>query len=183
MLATSDIAGQHDAMTVEDTQMAKETNAAPRKRRKFLVVVDGTPECEVAIQFASRRAKHTKGGVVLLTVLEPGGFEHWAGVEKVMKEEARQEAEKIVHRHAAHVNEVSGIVPELVIREGKKTEIIADLLKEDPAISILVLGAGTSKEGPGPLVQMVAGGADAGFSIPVTVVPGTLTDEEIHDLA
>ena len=156
-------------MTTEETHMAKETNAAPKKRRKFLVVVDETPECEVAIQFASRRAKHTKGGVVLLAVLEPGGFEHWLGVEKVMKEEARQEAEKIV--------------PELVIREGKKAEMIAGLIKEDPDISILVLAAGTGKEGPGPLVQMVAGGADAGFSIPVTVVPGSLTDEEIHDLA
>jgi len=30
---------------------------------------------------------------------------------------------------------------------------------------------------------MVAGGVDAGFSIPVTVVPGSLTDEDIHDLA
>ncbi len=171
------------AMTTEEIHMAKETGAMPTRRRKFLVVVDETPECEVAIQFASRRAKHTKGGVVLLAVLEPGGFEHWLGVEKVMKEEARQEAEKIVHRHAAHVNEVAGIVPELVIREGKKAEMIAGLIKEDPDISILVLAAGTGKEGPGPLVQMVAGGADAGFSIPVTVVPGSLTDEEIHDLA
>lgn len=170
-------------MTAEQTQPMSDTGAEPIKRRKFLVVVDGTPECEVAIQFASRRARHTKGGVVLLAVLEPGGFEHWLGVENLMKEEARQEAEKIVHRHAAHVNDVAGIVPELEIREGKQVDLIRDLIKEDPAISILVLAAGTGKEGPGPLVQMVAGGVDAGFSIPVTVVPGSLTDEEIHDLA
>ncbi|PCJ68867.1 MAG: universal stress protein UspA [Rhodobiaceae bacterium] len=172
-------------MTAEQTQthIMSDTGAVPIKRRKFLVVVDGTPECEVAIQFASRRARHTKGGVVLLAVLEPGGFEHWLGVENLMKEEARQEAEKIVHRHAAHVNDVAGIVPELEIREGKQVDLIRDLIKEDPAISILVLAAGTGKEGPGPLVEMVAGGVDAGFSIPVTVVPGSLTDEEIHDLA
>ena len=170
-------------MTAEQTHIMSDTGAEPIKRRKFLVIVDGTPECEVAIQFASRRARHTKGGVVLLAVLEPGGFEHWLGVENLMKEEARQEAEKIVHRHAAHVNDVAGIVPELEIREGKKVDLIRDLIKEDPAISILVLAAGTEKEGPGPLVQMVAGGVDVGFSIPVTVVPGSLTDEEIHDLA
>lgn len=170
-------------MTAEQTQPKSETRAEPIRRRKFLVVVDGTPECEVAIQFASRRARHTKGGVVLLAVLEPGGFEHWLGVENLMKEEARQEAEKIVHRHAAHVNDVAGVVPELEIREGKKVDLIRDLIKEDSAIAILVLAAGTGKEGPGPLVQMVAGGMDDGFSIPVTVVPGSLSDEDIHDLA
>ncbi len=170
-------------MTAEQNQPKNDTGAEPIRRRKFLVVVDGTQECEVAIQFASRRAKHTKGGVVLLAVLEPGGFEHWLGVENLMKEEARQEAEKIVHGHAARVNDVAGIVPELEIREGKKVDLIRDLIKEDPAIAILVLAASTGKEGPGPLVEMVAGGVDAGFSIPVTVVPGSLTDEDIHDLA
>ena len=170
-------------MTAEQNQPKNNTGAEPIRRRKFLVVVDGTQECEVAIQFASRRAKHTKGGVVLLAVLEPGGFEHWLGVENLMKEEARQEAEKIVHGHAARVNDVAGIVPELEIREGKKVDLIRDLIKEDPAIAILVLAASTGKEGPGPLVEMVAGGVDAGFSIPVTVVPGSLTDEDIHDLA
>ncbi len=170
-------------MTADQTQPERAPGADPIRRRKFLVVVDGTPECEVAIQFASRRARHTKGGVVLLVVLEPGGFEHWLGVENLMKEEARQEAEKILHRHAAHVNDVAGLVPELEIREGKKVDLIRDLIRQDPAISILVLGAGTGKEGPGPLVQMVAGGAEVGFSIPVTVVPGSLSDEDIHDLA
>ena len=35
--------------------------------RKFLVVVDDTPECGNAIRFAARRAQHTKGGLVMLT--------------------------------------------------------------------------------------------------------------------
>ncbi|MBG52791.1 MAG: universal stress protein UspA [Rhodobiaceae bacterium] len=160
-----------------------QAEAQPIKRRKLLVVVDETPECEVAIHFASRRAKHTKGGVVLLAVLEPGGFEHWLGVENLMKEEARAEAEKVLHQHAARVNEIAGTFPELEIREGKKADTIKALIKEDRAISILVLAAGTGKEGPGPLVQLVAGGAASGFPIPVTVVPGSLTDDELHDLA
>lgn len=171
------------AMTAKDTEMARDTGATPIKRRKFLVVVDETPECEVAIHFAARRARHTKGGLVLLAALEPGGFEHWLGVENLMKEEARGEAERILHRHAARVNEVSGLMPELEIREGKKPDIVKAMIKEDPAISILVLAAGTGKEGPGPLVQMAAAGVGTGFSIPVTVVPGSLTEDEIHDLA
>lgn len=170
-------------MTAKETEMARDTDATPIKRRKFLVVVDETSECEVAIHFAARRARHTKGGLVLLAALEPGGFEHWLGVENLMKEEAREEAERILHRHAARVNEVSGLMPELEIREGTKSDIVKAMIKEDPAISILVLAAGTGKEGPGPLVQMAAAGVGAGFSIPVTVVPGSLSEDEIHDLA
>lgn len=169
-------------MNADDSPAPAESGAKPHMKRKFLVVVDGTPEADVAIHFASRRAKHTKGGVTLLAILEPGGFEHWLGVENLMKEEARQEAESILHNHAARVNEIAGVMPELVIREGKKTDVIRSVIKEDGAISILVLGAATGKEGPGPLVELVAAGPDAGFTIPVTVVPGSLTDEEIQDL-
>ena len=64
--------------------------------RKFLVVVDGTPEVHAALRFAARRAHGTGGSVALLLVIEPGGFEHWLGVESLMKEEALDEAETIL---------------------------------------------------------------------------------------
>jgi len=68
---------------------------AEAKRRKFLVIVDGTPESEVAIHFASLRALHTQGVVTLLAVLEPGDTsQQWLGVANIMREEARAEAEK-----------------------------------------------------------------------------------------
>jgi len=156
---------------------------APVQMRKFLAVVDGTPEAEVALHFASRRAKHTGGGVTLLAVLEPGDFQHWLGVKNIMMEEARAEAENLLHRLAAQVNDYAGITPELVIREGKRPEQIKQLIEEDHAIAVLVLGAGTGTEGPGPLVTLVAGGGDEAFRIPVTIVPGSLTQEEVHALA
>lgn len=165
------------------SDQTKQPRATRDNRRKFLAVVDGTPESEVALHFASRRAKHTKGGVTLLAVLEPGDFQHWLGVKNIMKEEARAEAEAILHRLAAHVNEYAGITPELVIREGKKSEQVKQLITEDPDIAVLVLAAAPGADGPGPLVSLVAGGAEEGFPIPVTIVPGSLTEEDIHALA
>ncbi|MGB3020703.1 MAG: universal stress protein, partial [Methyloceanibacter sp.] len=41
-------------------------------KRKFLVVVDETPECESALAFAASRAERTKGQLALLYVIEPG---------------------------------------------------------------------------------------------------------------
>jgi nucleotide-binding universal stress UspA family protein len=97
-----------------------------------------------------------------------------------MREEARSEAEAVLHKLAAHVNEYAGIIPELVIREGRLADELQKFIEEDKDIAILVLAAGTGRDGPGPLVSLTAGG---GFRIPVTVVPGTLTEEMIHALA
>lgn len=154
---------------------------APAHVRKFLVVVDKTPECRVAIRFATRRAQHTGGRVTLLCIAQPGDFQQWRGVEEIMREEAHQDAEAQIYAAAKMVNELSGILPELVISHGRATECLLDLIRRDRDISILVLAASTAKEGPGPLVSLFAGPGQ--HPIPVTIVPGGLSDEEIDALA
>jgi len=157
------------------------TSHVSAKHRKFLVVADGTPESEVAIHFASLRAQHTNGVVTLLAVIPPADSAgQWLGVQNLMREEARAEAEATLHKLAAHVNDYAGIKPELVIRDGLLAEELHRFISEDKDIAILVLAAGTGKEGPGPLVSTIGG---KGFPIPVTVVPGNLTEEAIRALA
>jgi len=151
-------------------------------RRKFLAIIDDTPECERAVAYAARRAKNTGGVLVLLYVIDPGDFQHWLGVEKIMREEANATAAAALDVHAKKAREALGIEPELVIREGKATEEIHKLIEDDQDIAILVLAAGAGKEGPGPLVSSIAGRA-AAFPIPVTVVPQNLSDEDIESLA
>ena len=153
------------------------------RRRKFLVVVDQSPECKVAIRFAARRAEHTNGIVTLLTVLSQADFQHWRSVEEAMREEALEEAEKMLHDAARDVNRVSGLYPEYVVLEGKARECVLSLIKEDADIAILVLASSTAREGPGPLVSYVAQQAAMAYPIPVTIVPGNLTDEEVDALA
>src|SRR5262252_4118378 len=140
----------------------------PASRRKFLAVVDQTPECRVALRFAARRAQHTGGIVTLLYVVAPADFQQWAGVERRMREEAHEEAERALHEAAKTVNDIVGTMPELVVRDGRAVDEISGLLKEDRAISILVLAAGISKEGPGPLVSLIASPAAGAYPIPVT---------------
>jgi hypothetical protein len=45
-----------------------------------------------------------------------------------------------------------------------------------------VLGAGTGDEGPGPLVSYIAGKISGSMHIPVTLVPGSLTEAQIDEL-
>ncbi|MDE2499369.1 MAG: universal stress protein [Alphaproteobacteria bacterium] len=148
--------------------------------RKFLVVVDKTTECKVALRFAARRAQHTGGRVTLLCVAQPADFQQWKGVEEIMKDEAHQDAENLVYEAAKTVTDLVGIVPELLIEEGETADCLFDLILRDKDISILVLASGTAKEGPGPLVSLFASTVQA---IPVTIVPGNLSDEAVDALA
>ena len=56
---------------------------------------------------------------------------------------------------------------------------------EDAEIKILVLASAGGGKSPGPLVSAVLkqGAAFTGRKLPVTIVPGELTDSEIEDLA
>ena len=151
-------------------------------RRKFLCVVDDSPECRLALRFAFRRAARTGGGVVLLYVIEPADFQHWVAVENLMREEAREAAEKVLHTLADEVSQWSGIMPEFAIREGRKEDEVIALLEAEPEIRLLVLGASAEKDGPGPLVSALAGLMSANMRVPVTVVPGNLTIEQIDEI-
>lgn len=148
-------------------------------KRKYLVVIDDTDECDRAVFWAAKRAGRTKSQIVMLRVIDTGDRnQQWLGVADLMKAEADEAANKVLDKYAARIKKIASITPDRVIREGEPTEEIINLIDEDADIGILVLAAGTAKEGPGPLVSNLAKTAGA-FPIPVAIVPGHLSDEDI----
>ena len=166
-------------LPADETVQDPATQAGPSKDRFFLCVVDASAEMRVALRFACRRANHTGGRVALLYVMEPADFQHWMAVENKMREERRAEAEQVLQDLAAQVNDIAGTTPSLYVREGSPRDALVKLIAEEPRIAVLVLGAGTGKKGPGPLVSSLAGKLSGKFPIPITVVPGNLSDEQI----
>lgn len=156
-------------------------SAEPKRRgdRVFLVIVDDSDEMRVALRFACRRARHTGGRVALLYVMEPNDYKYWMGVGDLMRDEARADAEKLLQRHAATAQDWSGSTPILYLREGSQRDTLLNLITEEPRISILVLGANPGSGGPGPLVSALTGKMIGRLRVPVTVVPGNLSDEDI----
>jgi nucleotide-binding universal stress UspA family protein len=152
-------------------------------RPKLLVVIDDTEECDRAVYFASRRAARIDGNVVMLRVIETlDQSQQWLGVADLMRAEARDEADAQLAKYAVRAAAIAGIAAERAVREGDKAEEILKLIDEDEDIFILVLAAGTESEGAGPLVANI--GRTAGdYPIPVAIVPGHLTDEEIDALS
>jgi len=159
-----------------------ETTSRPPDR-VFLVVVDESPEMRNALRYACRRAKRTGGRVALLHVMEPPEGQTWGGVAELMREEARQVAEQLLAGHAETVVSLTGQPPAIHIREGRSRDQLAKLIAEDRSISVLVLGSSSSGEGPGPLVTAFAGKLGAQLRIPLTIVPGALTEAEIDAIS
>ena len=153
-------------------------------KRKFLVVIDDSPECDRAVTFAAHRVHRTGGTVVLLSIIDSADFQQFLGVEEVMRAEARDEAERLLDQRIARINKIGSVRTETLIREGEVIEQIESVVLADPAIAVLVLAASAGKEGPGPLVTAFASRSGAaGLPVLVAIVPGSMTDEQIVALA
>ena len=152
-------------------------------RPKCLVVVDDSAEGDRAVYYASRWAARGGGGVVMLRVIDTGDRnQQWLGVADIMQAEAEEIANTALDRAAGRANGLAAITPERVIREGDPVEQILDVIDKDADIAMLVLAASAGAEGPGPIIAMLAKTAGA-FPIPMTIVPGDLSDAEIDTLS
>ncbi len=167
----------------EPTEGGVSPATAPLPPRVFLVVVDESEEMKLAVRYAARRAQHTNGRVALLYVIEPSDLQQWMAVETLMREERREEAEALLQTIADQVSSLAGSMPVIYIREGRRRDELLALIDEEPSISILVLAASAGPEGPGPLITALTGKATAKLRVPVTIVPGSLTEAQIDALA
>ena len=151
--------------------------------RVFLVVVDESPEMRNALRYACRRAKRTGGRVAMLYVMDPPEGQQWGAVVDLMRQEARQQAEEIdrpprrcrrdPHRPAADHPYPRGQEP----RRARQADHRGPLDLGPGA------GSASSNEGPGPLVTAFAGKLGNQLRIPLTIVPGALSEAEIDAIS
>ena len=149
--------------------------------RKFLVLLDDSRECLNAMRFAAMRAAKSEGAVVILSVIPTEEIQHGFGVADLMRTEARERIEAHFEVFAKWMRDKQGVTPELVIREGDPVNEILAQVREDPQIGVLVLGAGTEKSGPGPLVTQMSRNSGS-LPIPITVVPGDMSKERLAEI-
>ncbi|MEM7073023.1 MAG: universal stress protein [Pseudomonadota bacterium] len=154
-----------------------------KQRRTFLVVIDDSDEMRVALSFACKRAVTTGGRVALLHVIhEDKDFHHWMGVADLMRQEQREEAERLVSKHSLYVKEATNELPILHIREGNPFDELFALLADEPSISIVVLAASTIGDGPGPIITQAITRRGTNLPVPFTIVPGHLSDAALDEL-
>lgn len=166
------------ASAKHDTIVGRETD------RVFLLVVDDSEELTGVIRYACNRARQTGGKIALLYVIDMDSekeFQHWHFVGNLMEQEAQEAAQNALKRHAATITRDSGTPPVQYIRKGNTREELFNLVKEEEKASNLILGSAPGEK-PGPLVEAVTGKYAGQIGIPVTIVPGSLTFDEIDAL-
>lgn len=147
--------------------------------RKFLVVLDESPECQNAMRFAAMRAARTSGGVIVLAIIPADAIQHGIGVADLMRQEAEDRIAAQFQLFSKWMRSSQGIDPELVIREGEPSDELFAALNEDADIGVLVLGAAPGKDGPGPLVSRMLRDM-AGIPCPVTLIPGDIARDRLE---
>ena len=176
-------------MASEDPVPSKPAATVDPDSRTYLVVVDTSAEFRAALRYSCRRSLRTGGSIALFHAVAPTEFQHFSTIGELMDHEARTEAERLLQQVAAEVHRQTGKFPTLYIRQGDALQQLQAVIAENPAISMLVLGAGTGSEGPGSegpgsegpgiIVSALSGKLAGKILIPVTLVPGDLSDEQI----
>lgn len=146
--------------------------------RSYLVVVDESKECTVALRYAARRAAAFGKAVTILAVIPQAEFVQWSGVQATMEEEAKLRAEAMVVQASGTIFEEAGLHPSILVKQGDPVKVINEILKETADLAALVLAAAPNG-GPGPLVTHFAGTAGH-LPCPLIIVPAGLDEEAVQ---
>lgn len=169
------------------TDITEPNNSGPRDARgatppRFLVCVDQHAESVAALKFACLRAK-TRGAIVdLVHVLPPADFQTLGMIADRMSEERRSEGEKLLNRLKNEAEQLYGISPGTLLREGGVGDELLRTATDAGNISIIIIGTAQHTKGRGKLASWLAQQLGQKLFIPLLMVPGNLTDEQIQAL-
>tara|TARA_Y100001970_G_C14236307_1_gene862018 strand:- start:91 stop:564 length:474 start_codon:yes stop_codon:yes gene_type:complete len=152
--------------------------------RYILVIADNTPEMNIALEYACARSKKTGRKIIIATFIEPLDVLTTQGVTEIMKNEAREEAEKTIRSAATIVKESTGVMPVLHTREGEIITELKKLIEEEEGINVLVLAANANEKekNPGPIINALVTKEISTLRIPVMIVPGNFSKDHISQI-
>ena len=92
------------------------------------------------------------------------------------------EAKKICRSWAQKIKENFGIETEIILKLGKRDDEIIKVLTEDSDIRFLVLATSEEGENPGPIIKSLLSSKMKDLSIPVVLVPGSMSEKDIDSI-
>ncbi len=149
-----------------------------------LVIADESEEFPDALIYAGLLCRYTGWRLLMLRVIEPADPAPWASITEEMRRQSRDAAESLTQRFAAEAWAECGVTAEPILREGDLKPELRKLLEEETTIKLVVLAAATPPSTPGALITQL--GKTGGLSprpVPVVVVPGALSRDEIRSIA
>lgn len=149
----------------------------------YLVCANEKKHSEVALRFACKRAARHNASITLLYVINPMDYNTVFSVADVIKEDRREQAKTLLNDLTKKVALWCGQPVHTVIREGKIAEEIVAEINSNERISLLLLGVsadGSSTKGK--LLPQLSNELGNSYHIPLLLIPGNLTDEQIDRL-
>ncbi|MBN8530684.1 MAG: universal stress protein [Alphaproteobacteria bacterium] len=149
---------------------------------QFLVCINASEESRIALKFACALAVKRQGRVQLLHIVPPPQeFQGFLTVADKIRNENREAGEKLVAERAEEAQKGSSITPVVSIREGKVADEILAAAESDPDTDMVIIGADPDS-GHGHIVSQLAAQLGKRLLIPLLIVPGNLTDQQIQAL-
>lgn len=156
---------------------------SPITQSKYLVCVDDSDVSRKALRFACIKARKRHILIDVLHVISPSDIQTLQGIADVMRQEQRAAAEALLQSMADEVHDVASITPTLLIREGNPGEQILAQTLEDYYTNMLVLGVSPGSNSGMRVINWLANQSGKKLLIPMMLVPGNLTDEQMEVLA
>ena len=151
------------------------------KAAKYLVCVDSREESRVALRLACMKAHRRGSSVDLLHVITPADFQTLGAIADRMREERRGEGEQLLKTLSEEANRYD-VVPSLLLREGPVGDEILAAAKDNPDINIIVLGMPQQSTSRGKLAAWLVCQLGSKLFVPLLMVPGNLTDQQLEAL-
>ena len=149
----------------------------------FLVVLDDSQEMFRALRYAARRSSRNNGRVALLYTFETLEFSHWKAVEDIAEVESREKAEEKIVEYENFVMSFTEKKPKKFIMKGDRVECIIKFLEANKFISNFVLAASEKSSPSDSLISSFTGKNRSKIKVPLTILPLSLSEEEIDKLS
>lgn len=154
----------------------------PPSGRRVLVLVNGELTTRAAVAWAAHWCNRTGDGIVLFHVIEPDHAMGFGVMQDLMRAEQWQAAERMLATFSSYAEKLTGRAPEHMVREGPLKETVREVLKSEPNLSLLVIAASHREAGPAPLIGYLASRMGSRVQVPMVLVPGSLTGDEIEKM-
>ena len=156
----------------------------PKKpsNRLFLVVADDSKELHQALYYAARRAATAGGEIALFRCIEPVEGQLWGGVSEIMEAETEQASKVLLQELSDYCEKLGAPKPRTFVKRGIVNQELFKLINNESSIRVLVLGVSTETGNPGPLINYIISNGSNECRVPITIVPGNLSDDQIDAL-
>lgn len=148
------------------------------KQPVYLVCVSNSDYSKIALEFAHQLALKKNGKLIVLHVTEPIDFKSFGLVANKMQEEREKEAGKLLRNltRGIHIEKI------LLHKEGFIDEEITKVIEENNDISMLIVGAAAETNIKSKTLQPLVSQVGHKLLIPMLIVPGNLTGQQIEIL-